>query len=214
MRRSALLLGVNRKTVARKLKFLARIAEHELARALHQAEPAQDVQFDDLETIEHSKCKPLSVIVMVEKKTRRILGLEVARMPAKGHLAKIARKKYGHRPDERRKAREHLFIKLQEHIDPKAFISSDEHPHYPSSVREYFPHATYRCYKSRRACVVGQGEMKKGGFDPIFSINHTFAMNRYGISRLVRRSWCTTKKPESLRAHLLVYAHFHNTQLI
>lgn len=214
MRRSALLLGIDRKTVARKLKFLARIAECELARALHESPPATDLQFDELETIEHSKCKPLSVLLMVENKTRRILGLEVARMPAKGHLAKIALKKYGRRPDERGKARSSLFIRLSYFIDPKAIFSSDQHPHYPQSIQEFYPEATHKCFKSRRACVVGQGEMKKGGYDPLFAVNQTLAMKRANINRLLRKSWCTTKKPEALRAHLLIYAHYHNTVLI
>jgi hypothetical protein len=45
----------------------------------------------------------------VEFKTRRILSYRVSRMPAKGLLAKMARKKYGFRKDERPKARRELF---------------------------------------------------------------------------------------------------------
>lgn len=214
LRRSAKILGINRKTVARKLKFLARVAEHELDTELEALPPATEIQLDDLETIEHSKCKPLSVLTVVEHKTRRILGFNVARMPAKGHLAKIALKKYGKRADDRREARKKLFTKLQPYIHPGAVIISDEHPHYPEAIKKFFPKAIHKCFKGRRACVAGQGELKQGGFDPLFSINHTFAMKRANISRLIRRSWCTTKKPESLRDHLLIYAHYHNTELI
>ena len=31
--------------------------------------PAMEIQFDDLETHEHTKCKPLSVALAVERKT-------------------------------------------------------------------------------------------------------------------------------------------------
>ncbi len=58
------------------------------------------LEFDDLETFEHTKCKPLSATIAVESKTRRILGFRVARMPAKGLLAAISRKKYGYRKDD------------------------------------------------------------------------------------------------------------------
>ena len=59
---------------------------------------------------------------------------------------------------------------------------------------------------------VGQGELKKTAFDPIFSINHTFAMMRANISRLIRKTWNTTKKVESLINHLHIYVWMHNTQ--
>ena len=94
-RRTALILGINRKTVVRKFLFLGKAAEYFLLSSNLARSPATQVQFDDLETFEHSKCKPLSVIMAVEEKSRRILGFRVARMPAKGHLAALARKKYG-----------------------------------------------------------------------------------------------------------------------
>jgi transposase-like protein len=213
-RRAALLLGVNRKTITRKLKFLARLAELENGKDLEQNPPNAWVQFDDLETIEHSKCKPISVTMAVEYKTRRILWFEVAKMPAKGHLAKIARKKYGPRPDERPKAREALFKKLKPHLSEATRFDTDEHPHYGKDLKRHFPKADHRCFKGRRACVAGQGEMKQGGYDPLFWINHTFASCRDNINRLTRRTWATTKKIENLRDHLHIYAHYHNTVLL
>ena len=53
---------------------------------------------------------------------------------------------------------------------------------------------------------------KKDFFDPIFSINHTFAMMRANISRLIRKTWNTTKNVESLINHLHIYVWMHNTQ--
>ena len=152
------------------------------------------MQFDDLETIEHTKCKPLSVIMAVEKDTRRILGYTVSKMPAKGHLAKIARKKYGYRPDHRKAARDSLFKEISHKISPYAMIISDESPHYPKSVRTHFPKALHKTTFGKRGCVTGQGELKKVGYDPLFSLNHTFAMLRANINRLIRKTWCTTKK--------------------
>ncbi|MCB0350947.1 MAG: transposase, partial [Bdellovibrionales bacterium] len=66
----------------------------------------------------------------------------------------------------------------------------------------------------QRGCVAGQGELKKVAFDPLFSINHTFAMCRANINRLLRRTWCTTKRPDRLVAHLDLYVNFHNRRLL
>jgi transposase-like protein len=213
-RRVAKLLNISRTTVVRKLLFLSRQAELHLS-TLHASKPAVEImEFDDLETFEHTKLKPLSVILAVEQKSRRILGFEVARMPAKGLLARISRKKYGKRKDERKQARDRLLRKIKPLVAARALIKSDESFHYPLDVRRFFPLAEHRTFKGRRACVVGQGELKRIGFDPIFSINHTFAMLRANVNRLARRTWCTTKKPERLAAHLQLYALYHNQSLI
>ena len=213
-RRLARVLKINRKTVVRKYLFLGLWAERALELHRSLQEPALEVEFDDLETFEHSKLKPLSVTVAVESKTRRMLGFRVAQMPAKGLLVQKALKKYGVRKDHRKRLREELFKELQEHIHPKAVIKSDENPHYPSTVRRYFPKATHKTYPGRRGCVVGQGELKAGGYDPLFSLNHSLAMMRANINRLFRRTWNTTKKKERLSIAVSLYALYHNLELI
>lgn len=70
--------------------------------------------------------------------------------------------------------------------------------------------ATYKC---RRGCVVGQCELKRGGFDPLFSLNHTATMLRDHIKRLARRTWCTPKRLERLQHFLDMYAFYHNESL-
>jgi hypothetical protein len=46
------------------------------------------------------------------------------------------------------------------------------------------PGAVHTTVKGRHGCVVGQGELKKIVFDPLFSFNHTAAMARANINRL------------------------------
>jgi len=62
--------------------------------------------------------------------------------------------------------------------------------------------------------VVGQGELKRGGYDPLFSLNHTAAMIRANINRLFRRTWCTSKRIDRLEGHLLLYTDYHNRVLV
>ena len=104
MRRSAKMLKISPTTVARKLVFLGAQAELAQQSFLASLPPVSEMQFDDLHTFEHSKYKPLSVTVAVETKTRKILGVRLSSMAASGLLAKISRKKYGRRPDRRRRA--------------------------------------------------------------------------------------------------------------
>lgn len=212
-RELARMLKINRKTVVRKLLFLADQETRALQKWNEGHPPALEVEFDDMETFEHSKCKPLSITLMVEHQSRRILGFEVSRMPAKGRLAKIALKKYGFRRDDRSQARRRLFERTSKFVSPTARIRSDSNPHYPTDVRVYFPHAVHETVKGGRGAMTGQGELKKLKFDPIFSLNHTCAMLRANINRLFRRTWCTTKRPDRLCAHIALYAMSHNRRL-
>ena len=214
-RRAALLLGVTRRTVVRKFRFLAEQVRMEQEIWLKElaTKPISYVQFDDLETSEHSKCKPLSVALAVEPETRKILGFQVSQMPAKGHLARIALRKYGPRKDERAIGWNALFSDLKEVVLPEARWLSDENPHYPNHLKRHHPLAEHERVKGRRGCVAGQGELKKIGSDPLFSLNHTCAMLRANLNRLFRRTWCTTKTRAGLIDHLSLYVSFHNARL-
>lgn len=212
-REAARVLGLNPKTVVRKFRLGMREAKAKLQAWNRKFPLCEEVEFDDLETFEHTKCKPLSVTLMVEYKTRRILGFEVSQMPAKGRIAHLARKKYGKRPDHRPSARRRLFSEMKELVSEKALIRSDSNPHYVQDVRRFFPKARHETVLGGRAAVVGQGELKKLKWDPIFSLNHTCAMLRAHINRLFRKTWCTTKKPDQLAGHIALYALLHNRRL-
>ncbi len=213
-RRAALTLNLNRKTVVRKFLFLGMISENLLKSLNHQYDRVSEMQFDDLETFEHTKCKPLSVTLAVEAGSRRILGFRVSRMPAKGLLAAISRKKYGLRSDERSKGRKELFQEIAPYLSEDVIIKSDQNPHYAADVEKYLKPKKHFTYKGRKGCVTGQGELKAGGFDPLFSLNHSFAMLRANINRLFRRTWNTTKIPQRLGYHIAIYAIYHNLVLI
>ncbi len=218
MRRIAKLLGVSRTTVARKLTFLAQQARNRHRRFLCRYRFTQgyfeELQFDDLLTFEHTKCKPITVTVVVDRATRLILDFNAAPIPASGSLAAIARKKYGYRPDLSRSARQTLLQRLRPWVHPQAVFSTDEHSHYPVVLRRWFPNATHLRHKSARSAITGQGELKKVVFDPLFSINHTLAMFRANVNRLVRRTWCTSKDIRRLSDHLAIYQNFHNQELL
>lgn len=218
MRRAAVLLSVSKNTVASKKAFLAKQARMELRQLLNQTYPigslVAEVQFDDMESFHHSKLKPLSIPLAVENHSRLILGFGVSVMPAKGLLAAKSRRKYGKRADERSFVWHKVFGGLRRYVAKDATFHSDCNPLYPSALRRYFPQVKYKRSMSRRACVVGQGELKSGGFDPLFSLNHTAAMLRANINRLFRKTWCTTKKITALYDHISLYALRHNRTIL
>jgi hypothetical protein len=201
--------------VTRKFLFLAGQAKLQQQAYLESLRdtPLESIQFDEMESFEHSKCLPLSIPLVVSEKSRKILGFRVGKMPAKGSLAAISRKKYGPRIDERPQMARDLFSDLAPFISPQAQITTDQNPKYPGWLKPHFPKMKHEAVKGRRGCIVGQGELKKIGFDPIFDLNHTCAMIRANVNRLFRKTWCTTKRPDRLEAHLHLYVQFHNFEL-
>ena len=213
-RRIAKKLGCTRKTVARKIAFLAQEARKKSGAWLDAHHPFEEVQWDELITFEHSRLKPLSIAVMSCVRTRCIIGFGVAQVPANGLIAERSREKYGHRANKSAAMRKRVLGEAAQHIAPNATIPTDEHPHYANEIGQFFPDATHIQHRSVRGSLTAQGELKRTGFDPLFGINHTLAMMRDNLKRLARRTWCTTKAISGLEDELAVYMHFHNTKLI
>lgn len=172
------------------------------------------MQIDDLITKENSKLKPLTVSIAVDSDRRFILGAEVSQIPSFGHLAKYAVQKYGHRDDCHHEGLKRLFQNLSVIVSTEVYIKSDEHQRYPFYISTYFPRSHHEAFKSERGCIVGQGELKKVKFDPLFIINHTCAMLRANINRLFRKTWCTTKNPRRLKDHIDVFIYFYNQVIL
>ena len=170
---------------------------------------ANELFFDESETIEHTKCKPLNVVLVTNEKYK-ILSMKVAIMPAKGKLAAISRKKYGLRPNERNQKILEAFSEVKAHLHAMpSVIKSDLYPNYASLVRASFPgipHVQFLGKDKKKKHQARLHEIRqKRVYDPLFSANHGAAMVRDRIKRLVRRSWCTTKRVENLQLHLDLY---------
>jgi hypothetical protein len=209
-RRSARILGVDRSTVARRLSFLSLRASTWQEDFIRDFVPGSEVQFDEMESSEHTKLKPLSIPILVDKETRKILAFDVVSMPAKGRLAALSRKKYGLRPDHRAAAIHRMLSQMKPKLKHLTLIRSDDCPRYPSPIAQHLPELRHVTCLGGRGCVSGQGELKRKVYDPLFSLNHTAAMLRANINRLFRRTWCISKKAENLRHHIQIYVRYHN----
>ena len=199
---------VSRELVKRRLHYYARMFEVEQARLLARLKKAGvlEIQIDDLITFEHSKLKPLTVSVLVDSKRRVLLGFKVGKIPAFGLLAKRSRKKYGYRKSEHPHCLEHIMKVAHAVCAENVIVKSDMHKRYPEVIKKFLPKSEHIQYRGAKGCVVGQGELKNKEFDPLFSVNHLLATMRARVSRLVRKTWNTTKESMMLEDHLKLFA--------
>jgi transposase-like protein len=201
-------LGCSRLTIERKVRYLLTLAE---AALLHQHPVTDTIYFDEMETIEHTKLKPLTIALAVSE-DYKILSARVGRIPAKGKWAELSRKKYGDRENERDLTLKRMFQDLKgQGINPQ-IAHSDEALIYRKLVQKFFPEASHQTHKSRsqkekRREALFQNKVKRT-YDPMFPLNQRCALLRSSIKRLVRRSWCTTKDPKRLEEHLQIFIAF------
>ena len=169
---------------------------------------ASTLFFDEMESIIHTKCKPVSLGLMVNE-SYEILDIQVAEMPAKGRLARFSLEKYGKRPDQREFMMKNLFEQVAAKlVNIPEKVLSDAKPSYRKLVKAFFPHSFYevhsRSEKERHQNRLHE-KIQRKRFDPMFPLNQRCAKLRAQIKRLARRSWCTSKKIENLQGHLDIY---------
>lgn len=196
------ILQLTYKNTYNKFLWLTRLAKSHKQKLWFNA---VEVQFDEMETIHHTKCKPLSIGIAVNE-GYQILALQVAEMPAKGRLSDVSVRKYGPRNDDREEMIRGLLQGVSSRLNTQPIlIKSDAKSSYKKHVKEVFPGVNYETYsraeKERTRDRLHETKQKKI-FDPIFALNQRCAVLRSQIKRLTRRSWCTTKLPENLQGHL------------
>lgn len=207
MRGIARSLGISKNTVEAKFQWL-----YQYVSSIKVNTPLdlEQLQFDELETIEHTKLKPLSVLLFVDQ-SYNILKTQVAVSPPKGRLAAISYAKYGPRKDEREEVLRQCFTELKG-LRPQE-LRSDAKPSYRKYTQEFFPGVVHKSYnrseKDHHRDRLHE-KYQKQSHDPMFALNQRCAKLRANIRRLTRRSWCTTKLKENLQRHLEIYCFYNN----
>ncbi len=211
LRRTARKLKCSYHTVYRKFLWLSG-----RAKAYHHSKEflINELQFDEMESIEHTKLKPITIALAISDEYQ-ILGVKVGTIPAKGLLSEISRKKYGPRQNESEKVVKELLQNLK--ISPRDenfLIKSDSKPSYKNLVKQIYPqliHETHIAKENKeKRREMKYTSLEKRVFDPIFALNQRMAKFRDHIKRLTRRSWCTTKIKENLENHIYLYIADNN----
>lgn len=206
-RRMAKVLAVSHSTIERKFRFLA-----ELARRAHDAwlslqTDVSLVHFDEMETFEHTKLKPVSIALAVQARTGAILGVSAEPMGYKGPLAKAAFEKYGPRTDRSGFAIARVLKCVARVAGPHCLVVTDQSSKYPQRLRTHLPTATHRAV---RRVPPPLAQRRRNVDDPLFALNVTAAKLRNDLSRLSRKTWVTTKKIPRLDEHLALYVAWNN----
>jgi transposase-like protein len=204
MRQLARTLGCNLKTVAHRLELFGKQAKAGQAERLrahpHALSEHPFFVFDELETFEQNRRgKPLTVPVLVQAGSRFIVDIQVGMLPPR-------RKDRGYapRPHESKRKVRRCLVRLKRLLLPQTPIHfvSDKKPTYPRILGRVFgKHFVHEQVDSKAV---------RNRKNPLFLVNHTLAMLRDGLSRLVRRTWAHAKRRERLEDQLWIYLAWRN----
>src|SRR5436190_269330 len=215
-RQTARTLASTRKTVRRRLLLLARHSREFQTAVLERARSRKIIyggfQLDEQHTFERDRrLQPVTFPVLIHIESRFVLHVEAAALPARGGLRKsdLERKlrleaKCGVRRSGSREAVKRCFEALACVRNPELLtvMVTDKAPHYPTALAETMTRniVHLRC----------SGKAPKTLANPLWPINHTLAMLRDGLSRLVQRTWGATKERAWLAEHAWIWIAYRN----
>jgi len=210
-RQAASVLGVARRTVERRFVWLGQHCREFHRNHLEGARLEGPFQLDEFESFESNRYQPLTVPILIDRKTFFVVGSAVAPLRRKGRMTALQRQRrtlheaeHGRRPSQSSKAVRSV-MQVLARVVPKAtavVVDSDHKPTYQSIGRQLFG----RRFVGRRH----DAKRRRDERNPLFPINHTNARLRHFLSRLRRRSWCVSKKGSRLACHLEVATVFIN----
>ena len=158
------------------------------------------VQFDELETFERTKKRPLGVEVSVRAKTGEIISTKVCRIPVK---ALAVSKKYIEKWNSninRENAITDMLLETEKAMNKDYAMVACDNATQPVRIAKDF-------FGDHRVQVYNSGAENK-------RIDLAFLKMRQDISRLRRRTLATTKRADRLQNHLDLYTDYHNTKRI
>lgn len=211
LRQTARILRTDRKTVHHRLRLYARIGrelhEAHLRRALARGGLAGSFSLDEAETFEHNRrLKPLTVPVLIHRATRFLVHFEVGTLPARGRLKgrDAARKRMEPRRSESSEKVDLCLAALRRvHAPSPLALVVDQKKSYRPLILKHFGDRS-------RTIVMVSSKQARNPSNPMFAINHTLATLRDHLSRLVRRTWATTKRRRFLEDHGWVFVAYRN----
>lgn len=213
LRQTARNLQLTRRSTELKFRKLARHLRRLNLNLLGPLPPGSELQFDELETYEGRRnTRPLSVAILIERKTRFVIWAESATIRPRGRMSEARKRailqderRFGPRRDNSRRAVQRTLARGAPLVaeQQRVVLQTDEKSTYPGLAAEAFG-------ASRLVHQTTPSELPRWTWNPLFAINHTEAMLRDLTGRLRRESWLVTKRRRYLDLGLQLAMAYRN----
>ena len=196
LRGIARVLGINYKTVVRYFRENAGEAHKANKKRIAKGDFVTSfVQFDQLETYEHTKRKPVGIQISVRCKTKEIISARVGYIPIRALTVSKAYSTEWNSKITDSRIRE-MLLRTKTVLNKKgALISCDRENQQVNLLKKL-------CTEPHITVAPSSSENK--------IIDRVFRRMRQDISRLGRKTLSTTKDISELQKHLDLYTDYHN----
>jgi len=207
IRRTAKETHTSKKTVQRKIKFLAKVCDkfHQENMSKWTRKGKPQFVFDEMETIESTRTNTIHIPTVVEKESYFIVGIDALYASSRSHYPN--KKKDYNELHKEEISNKNLYTKKVlgscRKMKPQGriVVYSDEKPGYAKMVKEVFGdlgvHLTFNAAE--------EDEKNK-----LFPVNNTMACLRAENAMLRRATWYVCKDKNMLSNHLKIYTFHHN----
>jgi hypothetical protein len=209
-RQAARALGVARRTVERRVRWLAAHAEAFQKYRLRDAALHGPFQLDEMESFEANRYQPVTVPVLIDRKTLFIVATAVGPLRRKGRMTSLQRRRraeheavHGRRPAGSMRAVHQVLGRLVPLTADRAVVLE-------SDRKALYGQLGVRTFGSRFVWRTHSAAARRDRDNPLFPINHTNARLRHFLARLRRRTWCVSKSRAALQGHLQIAALWAN----
>jgi hypothetical protein len=169
-----------------------------LRRSARLLKLAGEFYLDEAESFEGSRLKgPLTIPILVHGKSRFVLSAHVDSLPMRPSI----RKRFPNlppRPNCSNRVVSRALERLVRVALPGSVLKTDLKPSYASLLRRLDP-------EGKIVHVRCSSKLRRDVWNPIWTANHTLAMQRDNVSRMRRRTWCHSKLALMHFAHLGLY---------
>ena len=209
-RQAARALGVARRTVERRVRWLAAHASAFQEEGLRHAVLAGPFQLDEMESFEANRYQPVTVPVLIDRKSLFIVATAVGPLRRKGRMT----------PQQKRRRAEHEAVHgrrragslraVRRVLDRLVPLTEDQPVVLESDHKPLYGQLGRGMFGSRFAWRTHSASARRDRGNPLFPINHTNARLRHFLARLRRRTWCVSKSRAALEGHLHIAALWAN----
>ncbi len=209
LRQAARLLELNPQSVQDKLVKIAKTLRRLQRNLCPRLPEGRTYLLDEEETFETASIRPLTMPVVIERKTWFVVATAVGSIrrlakPGSARRAKQDREeKVEKRLDRSRTCVRRVLVKLARRARTgRIVLQTDEKQSYATIARGLFG--------DRLEHETTPSTMARCSYNPLFPVNTTMAMTRDNCGRLRRRSWLVTKKGARLANQLALFTAYRN----
>lgn len=211
LRQAARVLQVARRTVEHRFRWLAAHSARFHQNRLRGARLPGPFQLDELESFEANRYQPVTVPVLIDRRTLFIVASGAGPLRRKGRMTPLQRlrraaheARNGRRPSGSAAVVRSVLSRLATLVPPHAPVRLD------TDCKPLYGHLGGRLFGRRFRWRAHSATARRDRGNPLFPINHTNARLRHFLARLRRRTWCVSKRRRDLQAHLTIAALWVN----